>query len=146
MVNREIRFRAFDKTRKTILQNCDIIFNHTGSVFCDFDDGLVVKDFILMQYTGLKDCNGKEIYEGDIVKWSSVTLDNDKDIPAGIGWVKFHPKYLRFDVGYMDEFKSEFNGTLVILSWVANAGLKIIGNLYENPDESNLKISKRGSC
>jgi len=56
---REIKFRAWDGLRMTLT---GISFsNSTGSV-------LIPPRWILMQYTGLKDKKGKEIYEGDIVK------------------------------------------------------------------------------
>ncbi len=79
--------------------------------------------FVLMQYTGLKDKNGKEIYEGDIV------------IKFGIDDAKYEVKYGEqlvghdwLGVGFYTFNKSEqcniFGGNYI----------KVIGNIYENPD------------
>ena len=61
-MNREIKFRAWDKSCNKMrgisgLQDC----------FSLRSDGICNEDYILLQYTGLHDKNGKEIYEGDIL-------------------------------------------------------------------------------
>ena len=61
---REIKFRAWDN-KQNKMRNDGFSIYYDGSI--QFADSIESKDFILMQYTGLKDKNGKEIYEGDIL-------------------------------------------------------------------------------
>lgn len=80
-------------------------------------------DGVLMQSTGLKDLNGVEIYEGDIVKPVSFA--------SWIGVVKYSPENAAY---ILDDHNNEFiRGENVYLSQF-NEGLEIIGNIYENPE------------
>jgi hypothetical protein len=118
---REIKFRAWD-TFKQIWSNYKI---NDGTVyFMDKNTGVWYgsynkryKDFNLIQYTGLKDEYGDEIYEGDIV-----TLHNSKYK------VIFNSKEARFVL------KDPFFEMDIPFTNNNNERMEIVGNIYENPE------------
>jgi len=67
---REIKFRAWDKEKKVMLFMSDGSFSNHRIWWLETND--CQDRYILMQFTGLKDKNGKEIYEGDKVMASSL--------------------------------------------------------------------------
>jgi uncharacterized phage protein (TIGR01671 family) len=112
---REIKFRAWDITEKIM---------HTWEQWCkeEKQENFIVLNndyYILMQYTGLKDKNGKEIYEGDIVFRDILGEDE-------IYVVEYNP----IDAGY-NPFcvAGEYND-----EWILTKHSRVIGNIYENPE------------
>lgn len=119
------KFRAWDKILKKMNDVTAIDFSTKPfRVFYSAygEDNYFNQDAILMQSTGLKDKNGVEIYEGDIVKPVSFA--------SWIGVVKYSPENAAY---ILDDHNNEFiRGENVYLSQF-NEGLEIIGNIYENP-------------
>lgn len=122
---REIKFRAWDNTTKEMLQLQKMSFKtskcmpYGGNIEFEFDS--------LMQYTGLKDKSGKEIYEGDIlsIEIKDKTI-KDKIIVSGNTVVEY--KNCKFGVVW--GWHRDFIG----LDGFYNTDFKIKGNIYENPE------------
>lgn len=126
---REIKFRAWDKKHKEMADPFTIpwalTFQPPSGQFRGWDD------CVFMQYTGLKDKNGKEIYEGDNIKFSFYN-----------GYSNLH---------YAEEAVIYWNKELVHFEWMSARRLavslgdrnlqsneliskEVIGNIYESPE------------
>ena len=140
-MNREIKFRAWDNENKYMITSKQGIFtalrnsmNITGQDNGYYNNGDLLKPnkekYTLMQYTGLKDKNGVEIYEGDILE----TCEN-----YGIGecWLKYEVKYNK-ELAQFILFPVIENGTYNNNNWDTpiysyhEQAREIIGNIYEN--------------
>lgn len=130
---RDIKFRCWDTENKEMLdvQELDYADSYNGQPMIRttmYNDYFDTEEIILMQYTGLKDKNGKEIYEGDIVRTFALRQYIN-------GYVKYNNDRGRFDIGWMSEIeKYKNNGFVGSLSCMTNDYdcLEIIGNIYEN--------------
>lgn len=118
---REIKFRAWDTVSKQMvnLDRLDITGDLAG--WADDEDGTEYPfDAPVMQFTGLHDKTGKEIWEGDIVQGTHIT--DGKSI-APIIFEKG-----KFTTTLVDSTKSELVGRIDI------ENCEVLGNIHEHPD------------
>jgi len=115
---RDIKFRAWDKEFSDMLSWEQLDNNDKEGLIHLFD---ILKgkepNIIPMQYTGLKDKNGNEIYEGDIV--TGWTKDNEV-----IEWDQANARFIPI---WIQLWRDD----------IRDAKIKIIGNIYETPELLN---------
>lgn len=128
-MNRPIKFRAWDRVKKDWAFGYETLggFHLFGEMHIFGELRLErLKDLEVMQFTGLTDKNGKEIYEGDILMSKADTVPNEVIFRNGCFgvWVKTreYGKVWRI-----------FNSKVV----------EAIGNIYENPELLN-QSGKKG--
>ena len=119
------KFRAWTEEGKAMYY--DVYPFKDNTLLLSYDeiafDEVPTSDFILMQSTGLFDKNGKEIFEGDIVKYK-LGGDAFTDIVAYNNWRACF--YLKDDTG---DALCSFDW---LLENVGKDGFEVIGNIYEN--------------
>lgn len=159
---REIKFRAWDKAKKQMFFDVSIDINKKFETEIvnkgtKYEDVIVVgvernNNIKLMQYTGLKDKNRKEIFEGDIIAYDEQFMSNNgENLPNFID-IRIEPNYKYYD-GSIGERR--WGRKIEIVKWEnsscgfepfsdsqSNCGhcggginsndIEVIGNIYEN--------------
>jgi len=127
---REVKFRAWSKSSERFHEWKDIQHLHIHTVFNMCSDTLVIE-----QYTGLKDCDGVEIYEGDIVR-SEHFIDLDGEQHYVRHTCEWSNKYSGW---YFRNNAESFDGdgglqAFVMMKFLNARKIKIIGNIHQNPE------------
>jgi uncharacterized phage protein (TIGR01671 family) len=121
---RELKFRAWDKTKNTMMTS-SVIWGEThleltGINYEPWQESTQADDIgpELMQYTGLKDKNGVEIYEGDVVKCEKEEVVNPwvVDNHGGADWVIWNLLNTSYHLHQLEE------------------DMEVIGNIYQSPE------------
>ncbi|MBY0020744.1 hypothetical protein H7K28_06820 [Paenibacillus polymyxa] len=143
-MSRPIKFRAWDKYNKKWIDRvlagcnsdgtdyvCNLVWNDEVGDWMHFDEGCGD----IVQYTGLKDRNGKEIYEGDILKWYDRPLSWYRD-PDNTSCSQI------IDVAVFSDgsFRTRKYSELLInlcgtkdFNFLERSEIEVVGNIYENP-------------
>ena len=119
------KFRAWDSSKKEMFTDTFAITESGQVVVVEQEsvasppDYVFVEHLVIMQSTGLHDKNGKEIFEGDIVKMA-------KDVYSD-------PTYYEIvrHRGGAYRFESNHHGCEL---WLRHTNCEVIGNIYENPE------------
>ena len=117
-MSREIKFRAWDKHHNSMEYINDLYWFEENGIH-DFNDD----NYIFMQNTGLKDKNGREIYDSDIVK-----------VTWGSGKIVFYEVKYCGSLGYhylRDTKNKEDDDIICIYDY---SQMDVIGNVFDNPE------------
>ena len=149
---REIKFRAWHKEKKIMGEVLGIDILHKETFFSNEDvdcyEHVDFKNIELMQYTGLKDKNGKEIYEGDVVKLVhtgiEISADRLEDLKRFVGIIKYENgifKIVRTEKSLIESkyFEMEQKKVSEIFIYSKLYDLEVIGNIFENKELLEIK-------
>ena len=112
-MSRDIKFKLWDIDQKRFISSND------ERLFFEFEKGQIYQNgsnvteyYTLLQFTGLQDNNGQDIYEGDVI-------EDDEHYYGAVYWCNDSSMWCVTDVGGLCDFSLD---------------KKIIGNIYENPE------------
>lgn len=128
---RKIKFRAWDKQWRRWIDPRDInfygdmgwMFDRRSEEGGDVIESTDLREVALMQFTGLKDKRGKEIFSGDLIRQHGTLYE-------------IRPCIGGFECQIWKEYKQggAEEGSIYMFSCLLDTACEIIGNIYENPE------------
>lgn len=123
---REIKYRMWNKKEKKMYQVGVLDFDDEKAYMKNYLSYIVsnymFEDIELMQFTGLHDKNGKEIYEGDIVAEKGHYVNSDRILYQDIKWKESYSCWLRGEYQRLTPKNIE------------RYEIEVVGNIYDNPE------------
>lgn len=127
---KELKFRVWEEREKAY-NTWSYVLDTIGNLFRNAYGALIgcdKKDYIVEQFTGFKDANGKEVYEGDVIRYK--VLRDDCSTRHGYKY-----REVIEVVEYDDELGEYLVGLYSPLGTIANHyEPEVIGNVHENGD------------
>jgi len=118
----DTKFKIWCMDTKTWIKN-----EYGGYEFTMGDEHVGMPSYIYVQYTGLKDKNGVEIYDGDIVnQWWRSSFGKDGDKIIGVHKIVFDEQQLAYG--------SNAGGFWYYLAKMHPMNIEVVGNIHENPE------------
>ena len=133
MENRAIKFRAWDKPENKMTYEVQNQYDWNILSGECFGELLRDNDYIIMQFTGLKDKNGKDIYEGDIIDLHRFTQIFGEDLGVSEGKLELVCEVKIGTCGIEFHHKKDF---IYFLNYCINNDegeqIEVIGNIHQN--------------
>lgn len=128
------KFRVWDTENKKFIfstpENLNSSLLRLNGVYCDLRLGSGRNDYVVQQHIGITDLNQKDVYEGDIIKFSVNHGENDTD--EYTGEVFWDPAYACFCF----ERKMEFT----LLDPVITESIEVVGHIFQDPTEQIVEV------